>query len=105
MRKKTIGMFMILLAFGLFITGCSSDKQFVPDDRGRFREGFSEEQRQQMFEEMQQKAVDACFGKVEGDSCTIEGGRGEMQGTCSVENANLLCRFERPEMPFRPMPE
>jgi len=67
---------------------------------------------QPMFEEMQQKSIDACSGKTEGDSCTIEApqGRGpegmdEMQGTCKIENENLLCRFERQDMQFRPRPE
>ena len=110
-------MFMVLLAFSLFITGCSSEKAGMPDGqdmfrgdqnmpkREMFREGFNEEQRKQMFKEMQQKSIDACNNKNKGDSCTIEGRIGEMQGTCSVENENLLCRFERPDMPFRPRPE
>ena len=116
--KKIIGIFMILLAFSLFITGCSSEKAGINDkqgmfregqnipERGMFREGFNDEQRQQMMAEMQQRSIDACTGKNEGDSCTMEApqGRGPvegMQGTCKIENENLLCKFERPNMPNR----
>ena len=62
-------------------------------------EGFNEEQRQQMFEEMQQKSIEACAGKTESENCQIEGFRGIMEGTCETQEENLICRFQRPERP------
>ncbi len=112
---------LTLLLLSIFIVGCSNVQNF-PEKKdkgpqmgeeirnmhkrnGRFGgEGFNEEQRQQMMEEMQQKMIDACQSKIEGESCQLEGHMSEMQGTCSIENENLVCKFERPDRSMRQMP-
>ena len=60
---------------------------------------LSEDERQQMMQERQQIAIDACMEKAEGDECLIESPRGEMKGECIIRNENLMCI--NPDMQFR----
>lgn len=85
-----------LLVLSIIITsGCSSNNQRNYPQRGNFQD-MTEEERQQMFEERQQKMIDACEGKDEGDVCTIESPRGETEGTCEIIDNNLICTMDMP---------
>ena len=102
--KRINGILLLsLLLLGMIITsGCSSNEQ----RRFPQREGFqgmpdvpiniSEEERQQMFEERLQKAIEACQGKNEGDSCQFEEHIGDLSGICKIMDENLVCITDRP---------
>ena len=102
---------IVLLVSAFFLSGCLSDNQRPPGRQG-FRGGpeISEEERQQMMEEMHNYSIQACEGKEENETCMIESPRGEMNATCVLEEDELLCRpsrnFTRPrgEPGFRPPP-
>jgi len=83
MKKISI----ILILSILMISGCSSSKNF----RGNRLMNLSEEERQKLFEERQQKAIEACQGKNQGDVCKIQTPRGELNTTCKTEEGNLMC--------------
>jgi hypothetical protein len=57
--------------------------QMRPRGGGEMRPGFDNEMNTQMS--------DACEGKNEGDSCTIQSPMGEEQGTCTLINDNIIC--------------
>ena len=57
---------------------------------------MSEEERRQIFEERQQKAIESCQDKNEDDSCMISSPRGEIEGSCKIQDENLMCLTERP---------
>ncbi|OGM02320.1 hypothetical protein A3K72_01425 [Candidatus Woesearchaeota archaeon RBG_13_36_6] len=59
-------------------------------------ENLSEEERQALFEERMQWALDACKEKVEGDSCGFEGPNGEISGVCTIRETTLMCVPEGP---------
>ncbi|MBN1644572.1 hypothetical protein JW851_00840 [Candidatus Woesearchaeota archaeon] len=104
--KKILVMFVIL---SIILVGCSPGKDSFIKGPGREygeRPDFAqrpmqmdEEQRQKMFEETQQKSLDACAGKNEEDQCQIEGFRGSINGTCQFKENDLICFFERPMRP------
>jgi hypothetical protein len=52
---------------------------------------LTEEQMQQMIEQMRRAAADACNGRAEGDSCAMQTPRGNATGTCSAQNYSLVC--------------
>ena len=49
------------------------------------------EQRQQMAAQRMQQAAAACEGKNDGDSCAMQGQRGNSAGTCKTLNETLSC--------------
>ena len=57
---------------------------------------LTEEQQRQMADERQKAAIDACSGKKEGDSCTIQTPRGEQKSTCKIESGILACALAIP---------
>ena len=74
------------------LLGCSSDKN-IDYEQGRGLD--STEEGQKMFEQRQQKLIEACKDKIEGDTCILEGQIEEIEGKCEVENDNLLCATNR----------
>jgi hypothetical protein len=93
MESRFSGPLIAILFLTIFISGCSSGNNFR---RNRFM-NLSEEQRQEMMQEMQQKAAEACQGKNEGDTCKIQTPGGEINASCKAEEGNLMC------MPNNPM--
>jgi len=88
-------MFLLLLTT-IFI-GCSAkqkDNQHI--QRPRMNQNLTEEERQQFLQERQQKAIEACDGKDEGENCIFESPMGEMEGICKMMDNNLFCTLERP---------
>lgn len=57
------------------------------------------DQKRGFNEEMMQNMISTCDEKTEGDTCTVKGIRGEMQGTCTQQQENLVCLMQKPEMP------
>jgi hypothetical protein len=58
---------------------------------GRFG-NMTEAERQALMEERLQQGKEACAGKAEGDTCTTPSPRGDQEGTCTLQDANLICR-------------
>jgi hypothetical protein len=53
-------------------------------------------EREKIFEDMMKKAVSACDGKSEGDSCSVENFEGESRsGTCLKREDSLFCMQEK----------
>lgn len=106
MRKTAI--IMLILISSLLLLGCSSKQdqfQDMPErnfDRDRPQMNLSDEERQNMLmppemsEEMQQKMIEACQDKNEGNECVLEDPRGETTGTCKISEDSLVCTIERP---------
>ena len=99
--KKTTSI-LIFLMLGIFVlSGCSSTEQRIFPQRDEFQgvpdtmANISEEERQQLFEERQQQAIDSCQDKNEGDACIFESPRGETQGVCKNIDNNLVCTTDR----------
>ena len=57
---------------------------------------MTEEQNQEIPEEMQQNLKMACEGKSEGESCQLQGQFEEVEGICSNINGGLICKLDRP---------
>ena len=89
-------MIFIILS-STIISGCSSNKTYFGERQGgEFRGGnLTGEQREQMFEERQQIAIEACQDKTEGDSCILQNPGGEIEGICKIVEDNLLCATNR----------
>ena len=85
----------IILGIVLF-TGCSS-RDFRQE--GRRPMNISDEERQKMFEEMQQNMIKACEGKNENDVCQFEGRIGMIEGICKLRDNNLICTSENQTRP------
>lgn len=96
MKKRMLLMIFLILGI-VIILGCSSTKSNTRD-RKEFGRGLNltEEERQQMFEEMQQIATEACQDRNEGDDCVFETPRGEMNGICKILDKNLVCTTNMP---------
>lgn len=47
--------------------------------------------RRPSFEEAQQRLLEACNGKIEGNSCSFTGSRGEETGICNIQEEQLVC--------------
>lgn len=82
-------MTLFLVLSATILLGCSSDKN-KGYGQGRGLDS-TEEKGQQMFEQRQQKLIEACKDKTEGDTCILESPREEIEGKCKLENDNLLC--------------
>ncbi len=94
MKKTALLIFFLMLSAAIVI-GCSSNRL----NRGygpRRNLNMTEEERQQMFGEMQQKAIESCKDKNEGDSCQLESPRGEISGVCNLREENLVCTSDIP---------
>ena len=105
MSKIPMILFLMIFVIGVIFAGCakqdrfSGEKDFQRMENRDFRgpPGDMDPERQAMFEQMQEKAKAACQDKTEGDACTTEGPRGEMQGTCNLREDVLSCMPARPE--------
>jgi len=100
----------VLLIFVILLAGCSSKTDNnrnqpmqmgpddFPEDRAQFNRSMNltDEEMKQQFEEMQQKAIDACTGKNEGDACQFQGPMDESNGTCKISDGELACAIVRP---------
>jgi hypothetical protein len=117
--KKYIeaGIFTLCISLWIIlITGCTSSNNVTgnnaaaPIQRNTFsnRSGFqnefqnrsrntnlSDEERQKLMQEREKSAIDACNGKADGDSCTIQNSVGEISGTCNMQQDNLICILTR----------
>jgi len=47
--------------------------------------------RRPSFEEAQQRLLEACNGKIEGDGCNFTGSGGEVTGICNIQKDRLIC--------------
>ncbi|MBN2421984.1 hypothetical protein JXB41_02045 [Candidatus Woesearchaeota archaeon] len=124
MKKNIFFLGIILITIISLILACSPEKtdfSFMDDrkpeeggdgfninneERQQRTEGMpgprmniSEEERQQMFEEQQQKSIEACESKNEDDLCKIESPRGDITGNCKIMDEKLVCMTERPMIP------
>jgi hypothetical protein len=106
-----VGIVLIMLV----LSGCSSQHQTNPQQGvgnfpPRFRnmtngqrqnfgnfsmQNMTDEQRQHLLIDRQKTAQDACNGKNEGDTCQMKSPRGEMEGSCTLLDSNLLCTVDR----------
>ncbi len=100
--KRTLSVLLLIMLSTIVISGCSSERPRF--QAGQRMENFtvgpgnlSEEERQALFEERMQEAVEACQEKAEGDSCIFEGPNGEISGVCAIRETNLSCMPERPQ--------
>ncbi len=93
--KRMILLMVFLMVYVVIFSGCSDRPDFRDGQFGRGA-NITEEQRQQMFEERQQKAIEACQEKNEGDGCILESPRGDIEGNCKILDENLICETERP---------
>ena len=85
---------LILLVLAGIFTACSSEPQYEKGNfPGKYRE-MSEEERQLIQEERQQIAITACAEKGEGESCVTENQRGDVEGSCQIQEDNLICVFD-----------
>jgi len=106
MNKIPMILFLMIFVVGVILAGCSKQDRFsgerdfqrMGDHDFRGPPGEMDPERQAMFEQMQEKAQAACQDMQEGDACTMEGPRGEMQGTCTLMEDALSCRPEMPDM-------
>ena len=109
MQKGFLSIGVVLFLSFIFI-GCSSMQngrtwqqgQNMPQWRNQNISGqipasrnLADEQRDQVIQEREQQAQDACVGKAEGDSCSIENPMGQMEGTCTQLDNKLVCFNER----------
>lgn len=67
---------------------------------GQNRTGFNggnltDAQRQQMFQQRQQAAIDACSGKNVGDTCVLVSSRYNATGICNTLNQTIQCTINR----------
>lgn len=88
--KKNIILIVLLLVV-LLNVGCSKPK---PRNQG-FESDFNDEEREKMLEEMQLKMQEACNEKSEGDICQLTTPRGEINGTCELQEDNLICKSDQ----------
>ena len=97
MKKICLLMVLLILSISLLV-GCSSNQNFRDRQGMGFDREFNltEEERQQMFEERQQQAINSCQGKNEGDSCTFNGPTEDVDGICKTMDENLVCAIDRP---------
>jgi len=119
MRKNQTFIVVLLILTGVFITACastpktgntaqpvaSSNGQVQPNNAdvstgvynrtGMYSGNISDAQRQAMFQQRQQAAIDACNGKNVGDSCILESPRNNITGTCSTLNETIQCMINR----------
>ena len=107
-RIITIALCLLVLSSFLLV-GCSSE----PSSRFQKREGISanfprdgqfqfnrsmnisEEDRQEMMEERQQLAIEACKDKDDGDACQLQARMGESDGICKFIDEDLVCIMDR----------
>ena len=54
---------------------------------------LTQEQRQQLTEQIAQASTDACNGKAEGDACELGAFGRNVSGTCKTSNGTLGCSF------------
>jgi len=109
--SKIITIAICILVLSTFLlAGCSSetdsrfqkrsgdsadfprDRQFQPNRTMN----ITEEEMQKLFEERQQKSIESCKDKNEGDNCQLEGPQGQMEGICKIMEENLACTTDRP---------
>jgi hypothetical protein len=57
------------------------------------RNNMTQDQIDQMHEQMQLLASSACKDKTENDSCEVQNPRDVMRGTCQFKEEKLLCVF------------
>ena len=114
MKMKKRGLLCIFLMISMLSTVLLSGCSYETDSRFQRRAGDSadfprdrqfqfngsmnltEEKRQQMFEERQQKMIEACEGKNEGDVCQFQVRMGKSGGICKIMDENLVCTMDRP---------
>jgi len=93
---------IIAIAALFVLSSCSSAPPSPTGDhfgpRGGFGRGnMTDEQRQQMMDQMRQSGIDACQGKSNGEDCMMENPRGQINGTCSTsDDGSVQCRGQRP---------
>lgn len=107
--KKIIMLTALLILMIIIIIGCSSQKSNIHNRQGFLRNqnmssgqwsgrnlNLTEEERQKLFEERQQKAIESCRDKNEGDKCLFENPQGEIEGKCKTIDNKLVCTPDRP---------
>lgn len=91
---------LVALVLVFLVVGCAPDELesvqlrhdfngSAPAD-GQLPPGAGD-QREELMEQMQQAAIDACVDAVPGAACVLESPRGEMQGTCTSIDEVLSC--------------
>ena len=125
MKKNSIFIAALLILTGIFITACTSTPQIdnavaqpaistdnqvqsnsaqsdnsnipsnISNRTGMYRGNITDEQRQVMFQQRQQAAIDACKGKNIGDSCTLTTQRNSITGICKTLNETVQCTINR----------
>lgn len=121
MKKTEIfvfGLYIMFIISLFFISGCSQDYEEQKSDfqktnlnrdqkigggypepqfydRGN-QTNLTDEERAEMFSEMNQRAIEVCFYKTEYDSCELETPRGLIDGECQYAGEDLVCFFDTP---------
>lgn len=108
---KRISVILVFLISLVLLSGCISNnpEPAFPEGPGGFDRGTgfggrgpgNLSQMDQRFQEMQQKAVLACDGKKEGDTCMMDIGRGNGTGICGISEEMLTCFVNRTRDGFR----
>ena len=104
--KPTLIISLSLLLLLLLLASCTTNEPISPQERGGAGMGagalrqngtmnFSGEGSQELFEQRQQQMLTACQELAEGDSCTVEGRIGEIEGLCEIEEEQLTCVVEQ----------
>ncbi len=103
MKKQNMILFGLIIC-SLILIGCQETESDSTENTDHDWKNspseindINEEQRQNMLEEREQIAQQACDEKTKGDLCIIENPMGEMQGTCSIINNDLTCLGKRPQ--------
>ena len=115
--RTNISLLLVIAMLALMMSACSGPQGApnAPAESGpqaqrgapsgpRQFGNMTDAQRQQMFAQMTQQAIDACSGKSEGDTCTMTSQRGDRSGNCTMRNATLQCNTsvggrQRPPQP------
>lgn len=102
----------VLMSSSIALSGCTSNPGEVSEQSNKIMENksgvlpqdmpyeekramnLSDAERQKLMEERQQKLLEACNGKKEGDGCNFTGPRGEEAGTCNIQKDQLMCSPE-----------
>ena len=111
MNKKLLYILALIIITGIAITACTSPNlptnTQVPNNapnnnvppqsfnRSGANGNITVAQRQAMFQQRQQAAIDACSGKNAGDSCVLGNSRFNMTGTCNTLNDTIQCMTNR----------